>query len=310
MNSLIKNTTDGYFYKKWTMEEAFAYFVKGVARELKISPNYWERIYYKIVFRNFKKKWLVNDDKSTYFEFTGGAKLPDISQNKNMFEFLCTYLFEEVFLFPVYFEDKYEKSIVESMDHHLNDGPYGYSNGKFDVTIQQGDVVIDAGAWIGDFSAYVAAKGATVYAFEPTEKCFTLLCETAKLNNNRIIPIQKGLSNVEKEAFLSTEESGVGNFICAEQDATSETINLTTIDKFVERNKLERVDFIKSDIEGTERDLLRGATNVLKTFAPKLAICTYHLPDDPKLLEKIIKDANPDYSVVHIQRKLFAAVVK
>jgi FkbM family methyltransferase len=310
MNSLIKNTSNGYFHKKWTFGETFAYFIKGVARRLKIFPNYWERVYYKIVSNNFKKKWLVNDGKTTYFEFPGGAKLPDISGNKNMFGYICTYLFEEIFLFPAYFEDKYEKSVVESMDKYMNDGPYGYTDGKFDVTIQQGDVVIDAGAWIGDFSAYAAAKGAMVYAFEPTEKIFTILCETSKLNDNCIIPIQKGISNVEKEAFLSTEETGVGNFISAERDAASEIINLISIDKFVEENKLERVDFIKSDIEGSERDLLRGATKVLKTFAPKLAICTYHLPDDPELLEKIIKDANPDYSVVHIQRKLFAAVVK
>jgi hypothetical protein len=55
--------------------------------------------------------------------------------------------------------------------------------------------------------------------------------------------------------------------------------------------------------------MLRGATNVLKTFAPKLAICTYHLPDDPEVLEQIIKEANPKYKVVHIRKKLFAAVI-
>jgi FkbM family methyltransferase len=52
----------------------------------------------------------------------------------------------------------------------------------------------------------------------------------------------------------------------------TENILITTLDKFVEDNKLERVDFIKADIEGAERDMLRGATNTLKTFAPKLAI--------------------------------------
>jgi hypothetical protein len=76
----------------------------------------------------------------------------------------------------------------------------------------------------------------------------------------------------------------------------------------VEENNISRIDFIKSDIEGAERDMLRGATKVLQKFAPKLAICTYHLPDDPQVLEQIIKEANPDYRVVHISKKLFAAV--
>jgi hypothetical protein len=88
-----------------------------------------------------------------------------------------------------------------------------------------------------------------------------------------------------------------------------EKITITSLDKFVTENKLERVDFIKADIEGAERDMLKGATNVLKTFAPKLAICTYHLPDDSQVLEQIIKEANPAYTVVHLRHKLFAAVV-
>ena len=81
-----------------------------------------------------------------------------------------------------------------------------------------------------------------------------------------------------------------------------------TLDEYVSSNGIPRVDFIKADIEGAERDMLKGATGILREFAPKLAICTYHLPDDPEVLSKLIMDANPSYRIIHKHNKLYAYV--
>jgi hypothetical protein len=90
----------------------------------------------------------------------------------------------------------------------------------------------------------------------------------------------------------------------------TENIMITTVDAFVAQNKLSRVDFIKADIEGEERNMLKGAAQTLRDFAPKLAVCTYHYPDDPEVLEKIIMDANPRYRVVQGQCKLYACLAR
>ena len=82
------------------------------------------------------------------------------------------------------------------------------------------------------------------------------------------------------------------------------------MDTFVEENKLPSVDFIKADIEGAERYMLMGAKRVLKEFAPKIAICTYHLPDDPKVLRELILDANPNYIIEEKFKKMYAYVRK
>ena len=73
-------------------------------------------------------------------------------------------------------------------------------------------------------------------------------------------------------------------------------------------NALPRVDSIKADIEGYERYMLMGAQETLRRFAPKLALCTYHLPDDPEVLSELIKQANPDYNIVLKSKKLYASV--
>jgi FkbM family methyltransferase len=322
---LYQNTMFGLRYRRWTRSEAIAYFIKGVARELKIAPNFFLKQYEKIAVRTFNKKWLKYNGKDAYFDFNG-AKLPDVSNDHDKYSGLHL-MGEDTFLIFCYHNDNYSKSLVDLLDPFMLDGPYGYTDDTFDVTVKKDDIVIDAGAWIGDFSAYVASKGAICYAFEPTNETFQWLCKTAMLNKEgTIYPVQKGLGSRECEMDILINNDGsaansiLSNDYMREQKAknfvktnildatTKEKIVLTSLDKFVEENNLERVDFIKADIEGAERDMLRGATNVLKTFAPKLAICTYHMHDDPEVLEKIIKEANPDYKVVHIRKKLFASI--
>ncbi|GHT45381.1 hypothetical protein AGMMS49965_22270 [Bacteroidia bacterium] len=294
---LLKNLLKGIRTEHWTLLEAFAYFWKGVVREL----------YHK---KKFKWKWLKRDGALTYFDFNG-AKLPDISHRGEDFSSLLA-VFEDTFLVSCLHQDNYDKQVVLPLDKTMKEGPYGYVDGAFDVTVKKGDVVIDAGAWIGDFSAYAASKGAVAYAFEPVEETYRWLCKTRDLNAGQIHPVKKGLGSSECElnmAIIAGES--VANRVYNKDDngVGSEKVKITTLDKFVEENKLTRVDFIKSDIEGAEREMLRGATKVLQKFAPKLAICTYHLPDDPEVLEKIILDANPKYRVVHLRHKLMAAVV-
>ena len=45
-----------------------------------------------------------------------------------------------------------------------------------------------------------------------------------------------------------------------------------------------KVDFIKMDIEGAERDALKGAAQTLKTYKPRLMLDMYHRPDDAVVL--------------------------
>jgi FkbM family methyltransferase len=135
------------------------------------------------------------------------------------------------------------------------------------------------------------------------------------LGTGKIYPVNKGLGEFTKGALLHTDKDlkGAGNKIINDDSkitGETEKIEVIALDKFVHEQGLKRLDFIKADIEGAERDMLKGARETLKAFAPKLALCTYHLPDDPEVLEALIKNANPHYSVVHTSKKLFAVCQK
>ena len=81
------------------------------------------------------------------------------------------------------------------------------------------------------------------------------------------------------------------------KEAGEETLEVPAgrIDRLVTELGLPRVDFIKLDIEGAEREALRGAVQVLKKYRPRLMIDSYHLPDDNVVLPEIIAGAQPDY---------------
>jgi FkbM family methyltransferase len=189
----------------------------------------------------------------------------------------------------------------------IDEGTYEEGN----VVLNENDVVFDCGAHIGLFSSLAAFKKCNVFAFEPAPNNIFYL-EKSKFIYPELINIcPYALSNLEGYAKLETAEleSSEAHIInqTMEEEGTIQ-VETTTIDKFVEKNNILKVDFIKADIEGAERLMLMGAKKTLARFAPKLSICTYHLDDDPQILEKIIKEANPNYVIEHKWKKLYGYV--
>lgn len=304
MINLIRRTCFNLYYNVWDIRQVWS----NILSKLNVFSNYFQKKSYSYNHR-FIEKWQIKERGNFNFN---GAILPDITKNTEMTAVLKE-CFMDTFVISCYFGDNYDKKIVEYVDKHTREGAYGYTDSitGFDVTIKDNSVVIDAGAWIGDFAAYAASKGATVYAFEPSPSILPILHETSSLNNHKIIPVPKGLGSKEEEKyFRDTGGSAFGNRFVDTESADTTMLSVTTIDAFVKENGILNIDFIKADIEGAERDMLYGARETLKYHAPKLAICTYHRADDPEILEKIIRDANPNYTIVQKRHKLYACVIK
>ena len=78
---------------------------------------------------------------------------------------------------------------------------------------------------------------------------------------------------------------------------TPTTIKTKAIDDLVKEEGLERVDFIKMDIEGSELAALKGAKNTIQKYKPNLAICIYHKIEDFYTIPKYIKEIAPEYKL-------------
>jgi FkbM family methyltransferase len=258
-----------------------AYFLGG---------KFFSKHYYSKYYHYLEKKYSVGD----YFNFKG-IKIPKFSDSYEKDVFIQEFL---DILLPV----------LNFYGSYLGEGPYLYHK----VQIQKGDIVIDAGANIGMFSALASHLGGIVYAFEPVKEIREKYLEkTAQLNPNiNIVPLALSNKNGEVKIEVDLINIGCSSIVFDRKDSIKEIVKTTTLDDWVKQNNIPKVDFIKADIEGAERLMLEGAQWVLKTYAPKLAICTYHLPDDKEVLTKLILQANPDYKIEYAWKKLYAWVEK
>ena len=188
------------------------------------------------------------------------------------------------------------------------EGPYE----KKRVVLSKGDYVIDAGANFGLFaipSSNKVGENGKIFAFEPIKKTRDILKKNVIFNKTKnvvVMPFALGDQNrfLEFSLFKGQPEENSGYF--TSPSCSKEKVRQTTLDEFVEQNHLKRIDFIKADIEGMERNLLKGSIKTIKRFKPKLSICTYHRPDDPEILERMIKNFVPDYEIFKTKENLYA----
>lgn len=179
--------------------------------------------------------------------------------------------------------------------------PYVYDKNGITVKSEKGDIVIDAGACWGDtalnFASEVGEHG-KVYSFEFIPSNVNIMKKNFSLNSE----LQKRIEIVEHPVWSESHvkmycnDFGPASTI---QSAYSEQHNIEvstiTIDDLVKRKNIQKVDFIKMDIEGAEPFALKGAIESIKKFKPKLAISVYHSLTDFFEIPKIIDELGLGY---------------
>src|SRR4029077_16941335 len=122
--------------------------------------------------------------------------------------------------------------------------------------------------------AHSLRRNCTVYAFEPNPPTYEFLCKNISLNSiQNVIHAQRlGLSDCDGEASLAEPSGNSG----AATLVAGQGIQVTTLDAFVSKNNLPRVDFIKIDVEGMERSVLRGARRVIRNQPAPMILIEVH----------------------------------
>ena len=148
--------------------------------------------------------------------------------------------------------------------------------------LRPGMTVLDVGAHHGFYtlllSKLVGPEG-RVFAFEPSPRERRALLRHVKINRCRNVSVEGlALGSEEGNASLFVVQggqTGCNSLRTPARDVpgefTSIPVHIVRLDDWLDAQKIERVDFIKMDVEGGELEVLRGAENLLER-RPRLLI--------------------------------------
>lgn len=150
--------------------------------------------------------------------------------------------------------------------------------------IQPGMSIIDIGASLGVYSfsasGRVGANG-IIYAIEPFGEAADCLEETCRINQIENVKVFRvAASDRDGNARLVLKSSSEFNYLVTDDesidlDAETAEVICATIDTFVARVEIERVEVIKISTEGNELAILQGCEQVLTRFAPTIIYNSY-----------------------------------
>lgn len=109
-----------------------------------------------------------------------------------------------------------------------------------------------------------------LYAFEPSAKTFSILKnQVADLPYVHLVNLGLGDKEGSVELYSDKEGSGLASVYPRDLShhhidfSATETIRLTTLDQFCQREKIDYVDFLKLDVEGHELSALKGGARMI-----------------------------------------------
>jgi|TARA_B110000908_G_C10256379_1_gene455816 FkbM family methyltransferase len=165
--------------------------------------------------------------------------------------------------------------------------------------ITKESVVIEAGCHIGTHTMVISDLCKTLYCFEPLPSSRKLLESNIALNkrfNVAVSPYALGEANYKSEiGWSGIENKGATGILknnaygiptWAEKMPERIEVDVTYIDNL----RIERLDFIKADVEGFEINLINGGLETIKKHKPVILIEWWADGTTPYMVPVVEKD--------------------
>jgi len=174
-------------------------------------------------------------------------------------------------------------------------------NDEYDLHkfLKEDFVVFDIGANIGVFTCFAAnvVKKVKVFAFEPVSMVFDILKKnTESYRNIEIFQLSLGSREETKEILIRTWNPGYSTIKDSavqrpkESFDIKENIKISKLDNIVNKLNLEKINFIKIDVEGYEVEVLRGGIETIKKFRPTIGVSLHNQSFEKEIREIFEKE--------------------
>lgn len=173
-----------------------------------------------------------------------------------------------------------------------------YRNGYYFKADNKNPIIIDCGANMGFSIIYFKwlYPESTIYGFEPDKETFELLKRNVtknKLTNVHLINAAVSDKNGKIDFFIDPKHPGnpAMSTRCGRMPKNKVTVQSVSLSSFIKNNKLKQIDFIKMDIEGSEKEVLKDLNkNKMFNKIKKLLIEYHHkIPGEKSCLGDYLK---------------------
>lgn len=260
------------------------------------NPSTEQAIYEAVEKLGFDKRQIFHFRDA--YKFIRKSRVEQVSLKLSEFEQLVNG-YNHVFDF---LSDKKSKEIVlQTIRSYLFNDLFTYDppNESYfpeQFKLSDNEVFIDGGLYTGDttqeFIRRVNSHYKQIIGFDIDQNNLSVA--------HKNLDFMQGVTIIEKGLWDCTVSKNAELGIMAGSNINSnasDVVDLTSLDEvFANISSDDYPTFIKLDIEGSEKQALLGAQNIIKSAKPKLAVCVYHKPEDIFVLTDLIKSINGDYN--------------
>ena len=176
---------------------------------------------------------------------------------------------------------------------------------RYEKLIKQGDIVLDIGANVGAHTlplAQLVGPSGKVFSFEPTAYAFAKQQTNISFNPQlatRISAHQMMLmasdTDTLPESVYSSWPLEAADDLHNEHHGRLMPTNgsiKSTLDHFIRSAGIEKINFIKLDVDGNENDVLIGARTVIENSKPQimLELAPYVYRENPLKFDELLED--------------------